>query len=80
MQKNVNSNWSLHYMFIGLAYSQPLYTETSQKVEKWMRILDVAFLKVTPIMAVGPATIVSFVKFFSTDLGASAFELPIPMW
>lgn len=67
---------------IGLKHpeSQPLYTETGQHLQKWMTILDFAFLKFTPILAVCPALIVSFVTYYTTDLGGSAFELAAPIW
>lgn len=69
-------------MHVGLkcSESQAMYTKTSQKVEKWIKIVDFVFLKVTPMLSTWTALIVCFIKYFTTDLGDSAFELPIPMW
>lgn len=71
-----------HLMYVGLQYagSKPLYTEISQKVGKWIEFLDFACLKVTPLLCVNSALIASFSTYFTTDLGAAAFELPLPMW
>ena len=60
--------------------SQGLYTETSQKVAKWIKIVDIALVKITPTLTILPASIVSFFIYFTTDLGDSAFQLPFPMW
>lgn len=60
--------------------SRALYIESSQKVDKWIRILDVALLRVTPTLAILPAVISSFITYFTTDLGNAALELPGPMW
>lgn len=66
----------------GLKYpmSQTSYTQTGRKLEKWVKILDVAFLKVTPALTIGPTLIVSYIKYFITDLGETAFKLPAPIW
>lgn len=65
----------------GLEYleTQALYSETSQMVEKWMKILHFAILKVTVMLSTSSALIVSFFKYFATDLGDSASELPLPI-
>lgn len=72
---------SLH-MYAGLKYSESrtLYIENSQKVEKWIKILDLAFLKVTPQFVTWPAVIVSYITYFTTDLGDLAFQFPAPIW
>lgn len=60
--------------------SQATYTKISQKLGKCVEILDFACLKGTPILANSTALIAGFVKYFATDLGDSAFELPAPIW
>lgn len=60
--------------------SQPIYIKTDQKVEKWIKVVDFVFVKVTPILSTWTAFIVSFFTYFATDLGDSVFELPVPMW
>lgn len=49
-------------------------------MEKWIRIMDIAFLRVTPVLSTFPAMIVCYSKYFTTDLGGKAFELPVPIW
>lgn len=44
---------------IGFAESRTLFTENSQKVEKWIQISHFALLNVTPILSICPALIVS---------------------
>lgn len=84
-------------MSVGLecSESQQFYIETNRKLEKWIKILDVAFLKVTPAMKIWPTIIVSILTYYyysysttdlsegttaMTDLRESVFELPMPMW
>lgn len=71
-----------HDVHVGLEYSESsiLYSETGRNVEKWITTMDIAFLKITPIAAVCPASIGSLFTYFMTDSGASAFVLPTPMW
>lgn len=66
----------------GLNYSesQVMYINTSQKMIKWIEILDITLLKVTPILCIAPALIVNFVAYYAADSEEAAFELPIPMW
>lgn len=68
-------------MFVGLKHSNSpaFYTETSQKMEKWIKIVHV-LSNVSPVLYILPVSMVSFIKYFTTDLGGSAFELPFPMW
>lgn len=49
-------------------------------MEKWIKILDFAFVKCTPILAMCPALIVSFFAYFTTGMDGSALELAYPMW
>lgn len=57
-----------------------VYAQTSQKMEKWIETLDFAFIKGMPIASIWPALIVSLIKYFTTDLGDAALELPSAMW
>lgn len=78
----LSSYTCLLFVSVGLEHSNShkLYTKTGQILEKCIEFLDIAVLKVTPIAAVWPATIVSFFTYFTTDLGNAAFELPVPIW
>lgn len=69
-------------VFSGLQDSelQIFYTEASQKMEKWIGILDIALIKLTPALATWPVLCVSFYTYSTTDLSDSALELPFPMW
>lgn len=70
------------YGYVGLEHpeSQKLYTESSQKIEKWIKILNVALMKISPALTIWPAVITSLITYFTTDLGNAALELPGPMW
>lgn len=76
-----NHNW-FYALRIGLEYSklQTFYIEAGQRVANWIQILHIAFLKVTPIVAVSSTLFISFFTYFTTDLGGLAFELIVPMW
>lgn len=56
------------------------YEEINQKIEKWCKIIDLVTVKVSPFTVVIPKLIISFSKYFATELGNDAFELPNPMW
>lgn len=74
--------YNAHWMCVGSQYaeSQPLYTKISRKVGKWIQFLDFVCLKVTPLLCVNSSLIASYLTYFTTDLGETAFELPLPMW
>lgn len=74
-------NFNLYFM-LGWEHSESrtIYLESSQKVEKLIQISHVTFLKITPFLTMIPGSIVSFITYFVTDLGGSAFKLPLPMW
>lgn len=57
-----------------------LYSETDERIQKWIKIVHVALVKVAPVFCVLPPSIVSYVTYVTTDLGNQAFELPVPMW
>lgn len=57
-----------------------IYSKTDEKVKKWNRWINLLMVKVTPIGATLPKFILSFLLYFATDLGQSAFELPFFEW
>lgn len=68
---------------LGLKYAQSseaTYEDKNRLVEQISGILYVAFTKVVPHLAIWPQFVISFVKYFATDLNGAAFELPIPAW
>lgn len=69
-------------MFIGseCPASQQLYTETNQLVEKFTKIMYIVIVYMTMPCILLPKSIHSFYIYFTTDLGADAFELAFPMW
>lgn len=70
------------FVRIGLEYSESraMYNHTHKNMKKWIRIMDFAFFMVTPVVCISPTMIMSFITYFTTDLGESAFKLAIPMW
>lgn len=62
------------------SHLQIAYTETSQKIEKRIKLLDIIFIKVIPILGVWPAFIASVFTHFTGGAEGSALELAYPMW
>lgn len=67
---------------LGLKFgsSKAIYANTNQSVEKVSDILYVVFIKVLLPSVIWPKFVISFVKYFATDLGGDAFDLPLPWW
>lgn len=66
----------------GLKYetSKAIYEDTHRQAEKMCSILYFGFVRVLPQCVIWPKFVLSFVKYFATDLNGDAFELPIPVW
>lgn len=62
------------------ASSKVIYEDTNRLLEKISGFLRVFFLKVLPQFMIWPTFVMSFAKYFVTDLGADAFEMPILVW
>lgn len=56
------------------------YNKSNQSIQKWIKILRIVSLVMTPMLIVLPVAILSYVTYFTTDLGGGSFELPTPMW
>lgn len=57
-----------------------IYQKCNKQVEKWSASLQFALLKVTINCIMWPKMIMSYFNYFTTDLGAEAFELPTYEW
>lgn len=62
------------------AASKVIYQKSTQQIGKASRFLHVALLKITVHCMMWPIVIISFAKYFATDLGENAFELPLFGW
>lgn len=73
---------TLKFEFVGLknARSKEIYEDTNRLLEKISGILFIAFVKVVPQLMIWPTFALSFAKYFATDLGADAFQLPLFLW
>lgn len=60
--------------------SKRKYEKTNRNMEKWSEIVYFLTVKVTVVCLIGPRFVVSFFVYFTTNLGADAFELPILTW
>lgn len=57
-----------------------MYIKTDRQIEKWSKIVYIMIALATPACFIFPMLIYSLVKYFTTDLGTGAFELPLPVW
>lgn len=60
--------------------SKKMYIKTNGLVEKISKILEIGIVKVTPSVFTLPKALLCYFTYFTTDSGADAFELPLPMW
>lgn len=60
--------------------SKAEYEKTNQLVEKISDISSVILVKVMPQCVIWPQFVISFAKYFATDLNDGAFELPLTWW
>lgn len=56
--------------------SKKLYKEESDKVDKWIGLYHTAIVKVTIPLGGLPIAIYSYYTYYTTDMGADAFQLP----
>lgn len=54
--------------------------ETTLLVEKWSKIIFFLMLQLFPPGTMLPVLIVSFLVYYNTGSGQSAFQLPLAMW
>lgn len=70
-------------MFVGLVNPtvKTIYTQTVGAIKKHVGFSNTALIKVTPAAATLPVALGCFITYFTSDLGADAFELPLTsMW
>lgn len=56
------------------------YGATHARVNKWIKILNFTFNKVTQVGVAMPNCVMSFFDYYWNNLGEDAFVLPFPMW
>lgn len=68
--------------FIGIvnAISKTIYVGTDKKLQFLNKIIGIGIIKITPIGVTLPMCVVSIFKYFTTDLGDEAFDLPFHQW
>lgn len=62
-----------------IQFSKVIHEEKIQDVRKWSKALDI-FMMNSVRIAMLPKLFVSFFRYFTTNLGHDAFELPYLMW
>lgn len=74
--------YSEKHLLAGLKYaaSEKRFTKINRQVEKMSEIVYFIMVKISVPAILGPKAIHSYYTHFSTDLGADAFESPLPMW
>lgn len=70
------------YDVLGLTnpVSRMIYENGNHLVEKWFNIFIRLVMFVTLPGLMFPTFVVSYYKYFTTDLGNDAFEMPYPIW
>lgn len=58
-----------------------IYTQTNEKIEKMVETMNFWLVKLTAPFCTIPTILGSFITFYTSNLGADAFELPLAtMW
>lgn len=60
--------------------SRSMYEKINHRMEKLSKIVYFGVVGVTVPGFIIPKALVSYFKYFTTDLGADAFDLPMPTW
>lgn len=58
----------------------PVYAETSQKIQKWIKRAHFVCIDLIPPLCIVPSFLTSFYTYFTTDLGADAFQQQFDAW
>lgn len=67
---------------LGVAHSESkaIYENADRLVEKWCKRMVFISAKIVRPFLIAPTAVQCYFTYFTTDLGAAAFELPIPIW
>lgn len=65
---------------LGDPTSKTICEKTNKLVEKWCKIGFFVLKYVISSCFIFPKAIISFLIYFTTDLGNDSFDLPLPMW
>lgn len=57
-----------------------LHLKTSAKINKLANVLFFVYIKVTWPGVILPPLVMSYYKYYTTDMGLDAFHLPFYMW
>lgn len=71
-----------HKHFIGLVNpaSMAIYEKSNQQIEEYGNALSIFMRKVSIPCLIMPKVVISFITYFTTDLGNDAFQLPFHIW
>lgn len=69
-------------LILGLQYPElkTMYEKTNRLVERISKVIVFVYATVLRPLIIFPAALRSYLIYFTTDLGADAFILPVPMW
>lgn len=76
------SNKRIIILIAGLQHSALRldYKNINQKVEKWSKIIVLITMIVVYPSVMFSKFVISFLLYFTMDMGEDAFELPFPYW
>lgn len=60
--------------------SKTIYKQSHQLVEKWSQFVISVMVRFTIPIFMWPTFIISYFKYYMTDLQADAFQMPYPFW
>lgn len=76
------SLWTIKCLLLGFKYTElkQLYEKTNRQIEHVSKITHFVMVKISVPVIVLPKALLCYFLYFTTDLGANAFELSIPTW
>lgn len=69
-------------MPLGIKHSESkqLYDKTDRQIEMMSKIAYFVMVTLSVPLIIGPKALISYYKYFTTDLGPDAFEQSMPVW
>ena len=73
-------NYFLYKIGIENPSTKKMYEQVIKNIEKFTQTIDFMFINLTLPGVMIPRLIISYLNYFSTNLGREGFKLPFPEW